>query len=65
LETRLVGLSGNKLQLITEECQPAILPTGEYIAAENNSGRLTRWLLKNIIKKEREPLNILVFSSDA
>lgn len=64
LETGLVGIDGKKLQLITEKCQPAILPNGQYIAAENNSGRLTRWLFKNIIKKEGEPLNIAVFSSD-
>jgi hypothetical protein len=51
LETGLVGLKGNELQLITKECQPVILPNGKFAAAENNTGRLTRWLMKNIIKK--------------
>lgn len=51
LETGLVGLKGDELQLITQECQCVILPDGKFAAAENNSGRLTRWLMKNIIKK--------------
>jgi hypothetical protein len=51
LETGLVGLKGDELKLITQECQCVILPNGKFAAAENNSGRLTRWLMKNIIKK--------------
>jgi len=51
LETGLVGLNGDELQLITQKCQCVILPNGKFAAAENNSGRLTRWLMKNIIKK--------------
>lgn len=48
LETRLVASSGWKLKLITQNCQLAILPTGEYVAAENSSGRLDRWLSRQI-----------------
>ncbi|TDC17417.1 DUF6602 domain-containing protein [Actinomadura bangladeshensis] len=44
LETRLVAVDGSKLRLITRECGLAILPTGELVAAENNTGRLTRWI---------------------
>lgn len=49
LATNLVGLDGDELQLITEECQCAILPDGRFVAAENNTGRFTRWALKNIL----------------
>ena len=44
LQTRLVAISGNGLELITERCQCAILPNGEFIAGEDNTGRLTRWM---------------------
>ncbi|MFH9962796.1 hypothetical protein ACH4PR_15595 [Streptomyces mirabilis] len=48
LETRLVASSGKSLKLITKKCQLAILPTGEYIAAENSTGRLDRWISRRI-----------------
>ena len=51
LSTNLVGINGDELQLITKKCQCAILPNGKYVAAENNSGRFTRWVLKNIVQK--------------
>jgi hypothetical protein len=44
LKTGLVAKSNNHLELTTEQCQCVILPTGEYVAAENNTGRLTRWV---------------------
>ncbi|ODB85970.1 hypothetical protein A3195_09865 [Candidatus Thiodiazotropha endoloripes] len=44
LNTGLVAKDKNHLKLTTEECQCVILPTGEYVAAENNTGRLTRWI---------------------
>lgn len=44
LETSLVAKDNNHLKLTTEHCQCVILPTGEYVAAENNTGRLTRWI---------------------
>lgn len=46
LQTGLVALDGNVLGLVTEMCQCVILPTGQYVAAENNSGRLSRWIEK-------------------
>jgi hypothetical protein len=51
LDTHLVGLNGDDLELITKECQCAILPNGKFVAAENNTGRFTRWCLKNVIGK--------------
>ena len=53
LATNLVGLDGDELQLITKECQCAILPDGRFVAAENNTGRFTRWALKKIISREK------------
>lgn len=46
LETHLVASYGRHLKLITKECGLAILPTGEYVAAENSTGRLTRWIAR-------------------
>lgn len=44
IKTRLVARNGNALELTTVECCCMILPDGRYIAAENNTGRLTRWV---------------------
>jgi hypothetical protein len=49
-ETQLVAVDGDNLRLTTEQCQCAILADGRYVAAENKSGRLTRWLPQ--LKKE-------------
>ncbi|MFI0262099.1 DUF6602 domain-containing protein [Streptomyces sp. NPDC017056] len=48
LETRLVASAGKSLKLITKKCQLVILPTGEYVAAENSTGRLDRWISRRI-----------------
>lgn len=42
--TNLVTLEGTRLELLTDQCQAVILPDGSYVAAENKSGRLTRWV---------------------
>jgi len=55
LETRSVGLRGNELRLITSECHCAILPSGEFVAAENNTGRLTRWLRRRLSAEQPVP----------
>jgi len=47
LETGLVAMQDQELQLIAHDCLCAILPSGEYVAAENNTGRLTRWIAKH------------------
>lgn len=46
VDSRLVARTadGQAIELITKDCLAAILPTGEYVAAENNTGRLTRWI---------------------
>ncbi|WP_155246260.1 MULTISPECIES: hypothetical protein [Agrobacterium] len=42
--TTLVAREGDSLQLTTTHCQVAVLPDGRYVAADNNTGRLIRWL---------------------
>lgn len=44
VDTNLVAREGSRLVLTTTECVTVILPDGRSIAAENNTGRLTRWL---------------------
>lgn len=53
LQTGLVAKDGNFLRLTTELCQCAILPTGEYIAAENNTGQLTKWMANFLSSKKQ------------
>jgi hypothetical protein len=48
LETGLVAIHDQELQLITRNCLCAVLPSGEYVAAENSTGRLTRWIVKQM-----------------
>ncbi len=50
--TGLVAARGNELKLTTRECLCAILPNGKFAAAENNTGRFTKWLLKIKDKSE-------------
>jgi len=45
-KTGLVALDGSELKLTTDECTCLILPDGRFAAAENNTGRLTRWSMK-------------------
>lgn len=42
--TGLVALDGKELKLTTEKCECLILPNGKFVAAENNTGRLSRWV---------------------
>jgi hypothetical protein len=46
LQTGLVALNEKQLQLITIECGCVMLPDGKNAVAENNTGRLTRWVEK-------------------
>jgi hypothetical protein len=52
LQTGLIALKDNKLQLTTYECQCVVLPDGRFAVAENNSGRFTRWVNKQIGKSK-------------
>ena len=49
-KTKLVFIENNKLKLLTDHCQCVILPNGKVVAADNKSGRLTRWIEKNFYK---------------
>lgn len=44
IETRLVARNGEALELTTVECACVMLPDGRYVAADNNTGRLSRWV---------------------
>ena len=48
IDTRLIARNGTTLELITTNCMCAILPDGRYVAADDNTGRLTRWITKLI-----------------
>jgi len=51
ISTGLVALDGTELKLATEECTCAVLPNGEFVAAENNAGRFSRWLANYMTQK--------------
>ncbi|MFH6965223.1 DUF6602 domain-containing protein [Flavobacterium plurextorum] len=58
--TGLVFVENNKLKLLTDQCQCAILPNGKFVAGENKSGRFTNWFMREIAKsknKKTEPSN--------
>ena len=42
--TGLIAIKNNKMELTTFECSCSILPDGRCAVAENNTGRLSRWL---------------------
>lgn len=46
VRTGLVARSGDLIQLTTEQLSCAALPNGQFVAAENNTGRLDRWIEK-------------------
>jgi len=50
-KTGLVALNDKQLKLTTDQCQCVILPNGKFAAAENNTGRLTRWIEKYMIQR--------------
>lgn len=54
IRTGLVALNGNELNLTTRYCQCVILPNGKFAVAENNSGRLTNWILK-FMERQKYP----------
>ena len=54
IETGLVALDGNDLTLTTKSCQCIVLPNGKFAVAENNSGRLTNWILQ-FMEKRKDP----------
>ena len=51
-DTRLVFVEDNKLKLLTDQCNCAILPDGRLVAGEDKSGRFTNWIIKNSAKSK-------------
>ncbi|PWR12061.1 hypothetical protein DKT69_25040 [Micromonospora sicca] len=43
--TQLVALNGTRIELITERCKIIPLPDGRIVVADDNTGRLTRWVI--------------------
>lgn len=46
VETGLVYDRNNEIRLLTDQCQPLILPDGRYCAGENKNGEFFHWLDK-------------------
>jgi hypothetical protein len=55
LDTGLVAMAGNQMELITDRCQPAILPDGRFAAGEDNTGRMTRWIARYVEERGSTP----------
>jgi hypothetical protein len=47
LDTGLVAMAGDNFELITDRCQPAFMPDGRFVAGEDNTGRMTRWITQH------------------
>lgn len=52
--TGLVFVENNKLKLLTDNCQCAVLPNGKLVAGENKSGRFTRWFNRETAKAKEQ-----------
>lgn len=55
LDTGLVAMAGNEIQLITDRCQPVVLPDGRFAAGEDNTGRMTRWIAQYVEERGSPP----------
>lgn len=51
IETGLVAIDANRLVLTTTALQVMVLPDGRFVAADNNTGRLTRWVEKEMDRR--------------
>lgn len=51
--TGIVFVENNKLKLLYDQCQCAILPTGKIVAGENKSGRFTNWIMRELAKSKK------------
>ena len=54
INTNLIGLESNVLVFTSELCATVFLPNGKCYAAENATGRLTRWAIQESEKIRRE-----------
>ncbi len=50
-DARLAAPNGNTLELLTDECGCVIDPELGFVAGENKSGRLQRWVMKRMAEK--------------
>lgn len=51
-EKGLVFVKSDKMHLLTDECSCAILPDGRFVAGENRTGRLIRWVNRCIERQK-------------
>ena len=52
LSTRLVTLDGSKLKFLTYQCE-CVTFGGKWYAADNNTGRLTNWVSRELAKLQK------------
>jgi hypothetical protein len=52
----IATVENDKLVLLTDECLCCILPTDDFVAGENKSGRMTRWV-EQFMKKYKKSNN--------
>jgi len=68
VETCLVARDGDDLKLTTMTCAVAVLPDGRCVAADNNTGRLTRWIdreiSRNKLRETSRPVSSVVPDSE-
>jgi len=57
-KTGLVYIDRHELKLLTEACRCLILPDGNYYAADDKTGKLTRWAIRKMeeLKKNVTPV---------
>ena len=48
MATHLVARRENTLELTTTKCLCVIMPDGRYLAADDNTGRFSRWMMKTM-----------------
>ena len=55
---KLTYIEKNRLRLLTDNLQCAILPSGEFVAGENKSGRFSRWLIKQVGEEKKVEIQV-------
>jgi hypothetical protein len=54
VSARLASSDGSRIRLLTDQCTAGIDPELGFVAAENKSGRFTRWMLKRIAERNKD-----------
>jgi hypothetical protein len=52
-QARLATVVDGRLELLTERCQTSVDPEIGYVAAEDTTGRFTRWMMKRVAARGR------------